>query len=98
MDTRIGKDTNKILNAKTAYLDSMRMSRQDFECQNNILRLCANVKLLIGFRMSKTIFSHSANLKLGFRMSKKYVSTQCECQNKILYVKFTYFDSERMSK
>ena len=96
MDTRIGKDTNKILNVKTAYLDSMRMSRQDFKCQNNILRLCANVK--IGFRLSKSIFLQSANLKLGFPMSKKYVSTQCECQNKILYVKITYFDSERMSK
>ena len=37
------------------------------------------------------LFSRSANVKIGFRMSNQPISTQCECENRILNVKIAYF-------
>ena len=41
------KCQNRILNVKMGYLATVKMSKQDFECQNTIFGSISNVK--IGF-------------------------------------------------
>ena len=66
---------NRVSTVKISYFDSMRMSKQDFECQNSLFRLSANVKIAYydSVRMSKLDFECqnslirlSANVKIGF--------------------------------
>ena len=42
---------NRISNVRIDFFDSVRMAMQDFECQNSLFRLCANVR--VRFRISK---------------------------------------------
>ena len=55
---------NRILTVKIRYLASVRMSKQDFDCQNTIIGFSTNVK--IGFECKNTIFGLSANVNIGF--------------------------------
>ena len=62
---------NRISNVKMRYPASVRMSKNDFECQNAIFSLNSNVK--IRFRMSKGV------IRPEFECQKK----DFECQNEI---------------
>ena len=57
---------NRILNVKIRYSARIRirMSKQDFECQNSIFGPSSNVK--IGFECQNLIFGPNSNVKIGF--------------------------------
>ena len=55
---------NRILNVKIRHAASVRMSNQDFECQNTIYGLITNVKM--DFKCQNMIISPILNVKIGF--------------------------------
>ena len=79
---------SKISNIKIAYFDSVRMSKQDFECQITLVRLSANVKM--GSRTSKQPISTQcecqnriSNVKIAFFDALRMSKLDFECQTYI---------------
>ena len=80
--------SNRILNIKIQFFESVRMSKQDFECQNSIFLLSSNVK--IGFCMSKYDFptqfefqNRILNIIIAFSELDRMSKNDFDCQNSI---------------